>query len=167
MFSASGQTDQATSTPPEASPPDSLDSSAGIEPTEIAAAPQAPTGSAAPAASPFDSVPAPLRAALVRKGFSQLTTVQTAALAANDGERDLQISSQTGSGKTVALGFVLAQRLIANPPSAANPPSGPSTLIIAPTRELAVQVRDELGWLSADLRGVKRDCGTGGTHGGA
>ena len=79
----------------------------------------------------FDSVPAALRDALSRRGFTQLTSVQTAVLAADDGARDLQITSQTGSGKTVALGFVLAAGLQSTPPS----PLGPTTLIIAPTRD--------------------------------
>ena len=108
----------------------------------------------------FDSVPAALRDALSRRGFTQLTSVQTAVLAADDGARDLQITSQTGSGKTVALGFVLAAGLQSTPPS----PLGPTTLIIAPTRELAVQVRDELTWLFADLLATRVDSVTGGTH---
>ena len=106
----------------------------------------------------FESVPAPLRDALVRRGFTQLTSVQTAILAADDGVRDLQISSQTGSGKTVALGFVLAPKLIARTAGK----KAPSTLIITPTRELAMQVREELTWLLANVHGVKLDCVTGG-----
>src|SRR5436190_10735615 len=98
------------------------------------------TGTAEAPAPPeiaFAAVPEPLRSALVGRGFTRLTSVQSAVLAADDGARDLQISSQTGSGKTVALGFVLAPRLIAGPAKA----GGPTTLIITPTRELAMQVR--------------------------
>ncbi|QDU68126.1 DEAD/DEAH box helicase [Engelhardtia mirabilis] len=57
----------------------------------------------------------PLRAALLRRGFDSLTTVQEAALQACGENRDLQISSQTGSGKTVALGLVAAPVLLASP----------------------------------------------------
>lgn len=123
------------------------------------AAPVAAVESPVPDPAIFEKVPAPLRDALVRRGFTQLTAVQTAILAADDGVRDLQISSQTGSGKTVALGFVLAPRLIA--PAEAK--RSPSTLVITPTRELAMQVKEELSWLFANVRGVKLDCVTGGT----
>jgi ATP-dependent RNA helicase DeaD len=133
----------------------------------MSSAPEPAESSAAPADSVFEAVPAILRGALIRRGFSQLTAVQAAVLAASDAERDLQISSQTGSGKTVALGFVMAPRLIAAGGADVKASSGPSALIIVPTRELAVQVREELGWLFADLPGVKLDCVTGGTHVGA
>ena len=95
--------------------------------------------------SPFERVPAPLRQALERRGFTELTTVQIAALDAIDGSRDLRISSQTGSGKTVALGLAMAPELIAR--AAAGSRSCPSALIIVPTRELAAQVHKELEWL--------------------
>jgi ATP-dependent RNA helicase DeaD len=114
--------------------------------------------------APFAAVPEALRQALVRRGFTTLTPVQTAVLdnlAANGGAAvcDLQITSQTGSGKTVALGFALAPALRTPLPER----RGPSTLVIAPTRELAAQIRDELAWLFADLKHVSLDCVTGGT----
>ncbi len=121
-----------------------------------------PSDETAPKA-PFDAVPAPLRAALTRRGFATLTAVQTAVLQsmseAEGQVRDLQITSQTGSGKTVALGFALAPVLLEDAPDRA----GPTTLVIAPTRELAAQIRDELQWLFADVRHVSSDCVTGGT----
>lgn len=106
----------------------------------------------------FAAVPPPLRRALERRGFTELTAVQSAILAADDGRRDLRITSQTGSGKTVALGFV-AFRDLEDPAR-----SGPTTLVITPTRELAAQVRDELAWLFADLAGVRCEVVTGGTN---
>lgn len=105
----------------------------------------------------FAAVPLPLRAALQRRGFTRLTEVQSAILAADDGVRDLRISSQTGSGKTVALGIALMPQL------AAPDRRGPTTLVIAPTRELAAQVREELAWLFADLPDVRCGVVTGGT----
>ena len=45
--------------------------------------------------------------ALRAKGFSELTEVQQAVLSPELAGRDLRISSQTGSGKTVAVGFVV------------------------------------------------------------
>ena len=55
-----------------------------------------------PQDDPFAAVPPTLRAALERRGFTQLTEVQTAILAADDGVRDLRISSQTGSGSVAS-----------------------------------------------------------------
>ena len=92
--------------------------------------------------------------------------VQEAALDTIKDHRDLRISSQTGSGKTVALGLVMASEITAfvdaddfNP----RQPQGPNALVIAPTRELAAQVQKELAWLFAGVRGVKVECVTGGT----
>lgn len=89
-----------------------------------------------------------LRRALAAKGFAQLTAVQQAVLHPDLGARDLRISSQTGSGKTVAVGMLLVDTL-------STPAKGgtrvPRTLVITPTRELATQVAQELSWLLADL----------------
>ena len=54
---------------------------------------------------PFAQVPAPLRAAILARGFEKLTAVQEAVLSAEGEGRNLRISSQTGSGKTLALGL--------------------------------------------------------------
>ena len=117
----------------------------------------APSAPETAAADVFNAVPAALRPALAKRGFAQLTQVQQAVLAADDGVRDLRISSQTGSGKTVALGFTLAR-------TAVQPArEGPTTLVVAPTRELAAQVREELAWLFADLPDVRCGVVTGGT----
>ncbi|HEX6810064.1 MAG TPA: DEAD/DEAH box helicase [Planctomycetota bacterium] len=115
------------------------------------------------ATDPFAAVPAALRPALRARGFTALTAVQTAALAAAGAGEDLRISSQTGSGKTVALGFVMAPRLLE--PRLLEPKAGgrPQALVIVPTRELAAQVREELQWLYASVRGVSLECVTGGT----
>jgi len=113
--------------------------------------------------APFAAVPVPLRIAMERRGFAALTPVQVAVLNSlgetKDGARDLQITSQTGSGKTVALGFALAPTLLAG----SGDRVGPTTLVIAPTRELAAQLCDELQWLFAEVRHVTFDCVTGGT----
>ena len=111
-----------------------------------------------PAGDPFSAVPAALRGALVERGFTELTSVQRAVLDAEVEGHDLKISSQTGSGKTVALGFVLAPKLVAERGG-----HGPDALIIVPTRELATQVCNELEWLMADIDGVRLASVTGGT----
>ena len=111
-------------------------------------------------ASAFASVPAPLRAALERRGFTTLTSVQANVLDSEHRGRDLRISSQTGSGKTAALGMVMTESLLAS----GERTKGPRLLVITPTRELAVQFADELTWLYADLPGVRVDWVTGGTN---
>ena len=62
---------------------------------------------------PFANVPAGLGPTLKAKGFETLTSVQVAVLADGMAGRDLRISSQTGSGKTVAVGLALAEDLAA------------------------------------------------------
>lgn len=112
----------------------------------------------------FDALPAPIRSAMLRRGFEQLTPVQQAVVEADAGGRDLRISSQTGSGKTVALGLALAPALTPTdrPDEAAAEAPGPRALVLAPTRELAAQVARELGMLYADLE-LEVQVVTGGT----
>ncbi|MFN9756155.1 MAG: DEAD/DEAH box helicase [Planctomycetota bacterium] len=113
------------------------------------------------AAAPFATVPDALQPALVRRGFTALTAVQQAILAADDGVRDLRIRSQTGSGKTVALGIALARSFAGD--ALAQERRGPLALVVAPTRELAAQVKEELSWLFADVPGARCGVVTGGT----
>ncbi len=108
---------------------------------------------------PFDGVPAPLADAMKARGFTELTAIQKAALEPGHEGRNLRISSVTGSGKTIALGLVLASALLETDGA---PNSGPMVLVIAPTRELAMQVRGELDWLYAKVRGVHVEVVTGG-----
>ncbi|MBL8727919.1 MAG: DEAD/DEAH box helicase [Planctomycetes bacterium] len=123
--------------------------------TEIAAV--EPSSSPAAEQIALAGAPSSLVPALQRRGFLRLTEVQRAVLDADDGKSDLRITSQTGSGKTVALGFALAAGLTDGRRN------GPNTLVIAPTRELAMQVKEELGWLFADLPHVHCEVVTGGT----
>jgi len=117
---------------------------------------------------PFAGVPATLRAAFDKRGYTQLTRVQAAVLAAlgnGASGQNLRISSQTGSGKTVAIGLALAERLCEAPAEGAAEPArvGPAALVITPTRELAAQVQSELEWLFEAQPGVDVDVVTGGT----
>ena len=109
------------------------------------------------------AAPACVRFALERRGFRELTKVQLAVAHADGAERDLQISSQTGSGKTVAVGFALAEVLAKAGPQAGRG-DGPTALVLTPTRELANQVAREFEWLFADLEGVEVAVVTGGTN---
>ncbi|HUH04908.1 MAG TPA: DEAD/DEAH box helicase [Kofleriaceae bacterium] len=113
-------------------------------------------------AVPFARVPAGLAVALEKKGFQALTTVQEAVLEPSVAGRDLRISSQTGSGKTVAIGMALAAEL-EELESARGGPARPRVLLIAPTRELAAQIAAELRWLFRPLH-VRLAVVTGGTN---
>src|SRR4051812_17022801 len=89
-----------------------------------------------------------LVAALTQKGFTSLTPVQKAVLDPALAGRDLRITSQTGSGKTVAIGLAVRE-LVESAPAAEKGPARPRALVVAPTRELAKQVEEELTWLYA------------------
>ena len=95
-----------------------------------------------------NTIAAPLAAALAAKGYASLTSVQQAVLESDAEGRDMLVSAQTGSGKTVAFGLAIAPQLLKGDtlPDAV----APMGLAIAPTRELALQVAAELGWLYAE-----------------
>jgi ATP-dependent RNA helicase DeaD len=94
---------------------------------------------------PFENLSPVLSDALTARGYEALTPVQTHVTEDEAKGRDLLVSAQTGSGKTVAFGLAMADELIEDGrlPFA----TSPLALIIAPTRELAMQVSRELGWL--------------------
>jgi len=97
----------------------------------------------------------PLARALAERNFDRLTQVQTAVLAEDADRRDLLVSAQTGSGKTVAYGLAIANNLL-DGAERFERAAAPLALIVAPTRELALQVHRELAWLyqHADARVV-------------
>jgi ATP-dependent RNA helicase DeaD len=99
------------------------------------------------------SIPLPLATALAAQGYSNLTPVQLAMLEEGRADADLLVSAQTGSGKTVAFGLAIASTLLRGEDRLA-PSDRPLGLVIAPTRELAMQVQRELAWLyaSAEVR---------------
>jgi ATP-dependent RNA helicase DeaD len=94
----------------------------------------------------FENLPPLLGEALAARGYAAPTPVQAAVLEADAEGRDLVVSAQTGSGKTVAFGLAIAPQLL--DASGALPYAlKPQALVIAPTRELALQVSRELVWL--------------------
>jgi ATP-dependent RNA helicase DeaD len=88
----------------------------------------------------------PLARALAARNYCDPTPVQSAVLAAEAVGRDLLVSAQTGSGKTVAYGLAVAESLLADAERFEGA-AAPLGLIVAPTRELALQVQRELAWL--------------------
>ena len=94
----------------------------------------------------FETLPPLLAETLGARGYATPTPVQAAVLEPEAEGRDLIVSAQTGSGKTVAFGLAMAPQLLDDSGVAA-PSRVPRALIIAPTRELALQVSTELVWL--------------------
>ena len=76
-----------------------------------------------------------------KSGYKKTTPIQKRAIPIVKGKRDLMGCAQTGSGKTAA--FVLPiLNCIMNDKDTLNP-GKPQCLIVAPTRELVIQIRDE------------------------
>jgi ATP-dependent RNA helicase DeaD len=98
---------------------------------------------------PFPTLPAPLARALAARDYEDPTPVQSAVVEAAALGRDLLVSAQTGSGKTVAYGLAFADELMGGSETL-GPAGAPLALVIAPTRELALQVQRELSWLYAE-----------------
>ncbi len=116
--------------------------------------------------SMFSALSPALAAALESRGFSTLTPIQQAVLAPDLSGRDLRLFSQTGSGKTVAVGLVLAPELARitseRAAAATTGRAAPAAILIAPTRELAAQLARELTWLFQPI-GASVCAVTGGT----
>ncbi|HET9355068.1 MAG TPA: DEAD/DEAH box helicase [Sphingomicrobium sp.] len=97
---------------------------------------------------PHSQINPALAQALAVRGYDTLTPVQAAVVEPAAHGRDLIVSARTGSGKTVAFGIAIADQLLDGGRAPwAREPLG---LVIAPTRELAIQVSQELDWLYAE-----------------
>lgn len=84
--------------------------------------------------------------ALAQQGYETLTPVQEAVTDPSLAQADLLVSAQTGSGKTVGFGLAIAPTLLGDD-THFDRAGAPLALVIAPTRELAMQVNRELTWL--------------------
>ena len=98
-----------------------------------------------------------LQDALDARGYDTLTPVQEAVLDPAHVGADLLVSAQTGSGKTLGFGLAIAPTLLGEA-ERFEAPGTPLALVIAPTRELALQVKRELAWLYAGAGGVMASC---------
>ena len=93
--------------------------------------------------------------ALDQKGFEQATPIQGGAIPYFMEWKDVVAKAPTGTGKTYAFGIPMVEHI--DPMSDAV-----QGLILAPTRELAIQIRDELRDLCAFREGVRAVCLYGG-----
>ncbi|MEM7747458.1 MAG: DEAD/DEAH box helicase [Pseudomonadota bacterium] len=105
----------------------------------------------------LEAVAPGLRDAMTARGYHELTPVQRAVLEPGVSGRDMLVSAQTGSGKTVAFGLALAESLLAGEEKLGRP-AAPLALIVAPTRELALQIRREFEWLYQSMGAVIGSC---------
>lgn len=95
--------------------------------------------------STFDSLnlAEPLNQAIAELGFKHLTDIQDIALPATLAGEDIAAQGRTGTGKTAAFLITAIQHMLTNPPKKGRKGHHPRALIIAPTRELAVQIAND------------------------
>jgi ATP-dependent RNA helicase RhlB len=100
--------------------------------------------------SSFDLQPA-LLTGLEAAGFSRCTPIQALTLPITLAGRDVAGQAQTGTGKTLAFLITVVNRLLTRPALAERKPEDPRALILAPTRELAIQIHKDAVKFGADL----------------
>jgi ATP-dependent RNA helicase RhlB len=84
-----------------------------------------------------------LLAGLEAAGFSRCTPIQALTLPITLAGRDVAGQAQTGTGKTLAFLITVVNRLMTRPALAERKPEDPRALILAPTRELAIQIHKD------------------------
>ena len=97
-------------------------------------------------------LPNPILRAIQDAGFRYCTPIQAEILPETLKGRDAFGRAQTGTGKTAAFLITVLNRMITSPIQGKRPPGAPRVLIIAPTRELVLQIADEANILSAHCR---------------
>lgn len=94
-------------------------------------------------------LPYPVLHAIADAGFAYCTPIQAEILPSTLKGRDAFGRAQTGTGKTAAFLITVLTRMLQNPRKGKTPAGTPRVLIIAPTRELVLQIADEANLLSA------------------
>jgi len=100
--------------------------------------------------SSFDLHPT-LLAGLEGAGFTRCTPIQALTLPVALPGGDVAGQAQTGTGKTLAFLVAVINRLLTRPALADRKPEDPRALILAPTRELAIQIHKDAVKFGADL----------------
>lgn len=98
----------------------------------------------------FELHPA-LQAGLEAAGFTRCTPIQALTLPVALAGRDVAGQAQTGTGKTLAFLVAVMNRLLSRPALAERKPEDPRALILAPTRELAIQIHKDAVKFGSDL----------------
>ncbi|MBR9987450.1 MAG: DEAD/DEAH box helicase, partial [Desulfosarcina sp.] len=94
-------------------------------------------------------LPDPIMHAIADTGFQYCTPIQAEIMPSALKGRDAFGRAQTGTGKTAAFLITVLTRMLAKPIKGKRPAGTPRVLIIAPTRELVLQIADEASLLSA------------------
>ena len=100
--------------------------------------------------SSFELQPALLEG-LEAAGFTRCTPIQALTLPVALPGGDVAGQAQTGTGKTLAFLVTVMNRLMSRPALADRKPEDPRALILAPTRELAIQIHKDAVKFGADL----------------
>jgi ATP-dependent RNA helicase RhlE len=95
---------------------------------------------------------APLLAALAAQGYSRPTPIQSQAIPPILAGKDLLGCAQTGTGKTAAFALPILQLLSRENRNGVKPKNSISALILAPTRELALQIGESFAAYGAETR---------------
>src|SRR6516164_11302335 len=85
----------------------------------------------------------PLKQGIAELGYTRCTPIQAQTLPVALDGRDVAGQAQTGTGKTAAFLIALFNRLMTEPAAANRPRNAPRAIVIAPTRELAVQIHSD------------------------
>ena len=94
-------------------------------------------------------LPGPVMRGIQDAGFVIMTPIQEGTLPLALKGKDVAGQSQTGTGKTAAFLIAAFTRCLRNPAPARSGPTAPRVLIIAPTRELVVQIEADARLLGA------------------
>ncbi|PLY14770.1 MAG: ATP-dependent RNA helicase RhlB [Sedimenticola sp.] len=97
-----------------------------------------------------------------KSGFSNCTPIQAETLPLALDGKDIAGQAQTGTGKTAAFLLAVYQKLLTTPPGENHRQNQPRALIVAPTRELAIQIHKDAEALG-EFTGLKHGLVFGGT----
>jgi ATP-dependent RNA helicase RhlB len=89
------------------------------------------------------ALPVPLMHAIADLGFAYCTPIQSGVLPFSLADYDVTGQAQTGTGKTAAFLITILTRMWENPEQSARPTGTPRSLVLAPTRELALQIESD------------------------
>ena len=89
------------------------------------------------------NIPESVKRGIAELGYTRCTPIQAQTLPVALAGRDVAGQAQTGTGKTAAFLIALFNRLLTEPFSAHKPVNAPRAIVIAPTRELAVQIHSD------------------------
>jgi ATP-dependent RNA helicase RhlB len=143
---------------PPASQPSRPRNKAQPSPPKAAAAPtRAPRPAPKPPAHttglPFDALPLDprLKASVAAAGFTHCTDIQEMALPVLLAGKDVAGQAQTGTGKTATFLLALFHRLLTEPAPPGRVPTQPRAFVMAPTRELVIQIHRDAQALGEGL----------------